>query len=112
MSRGTGILTSVVFLALATFALGQEPVMQPSPELPSNFVGPPLIVWSQTQQPQPIPETVTIVPPDREQPPQSQQPDVQTFAGTTLDNGGATASKRHSQLPKQEIPYTTVNYLP
>jgi hypothetical protein len=106
VSRGTGISTiilkSIIFLALAAFALGQEPTTQPGPEPPSNVVGPPLIVWSQTQQPQPIPETVTVVPPDQQQRP-SQQPDAQALAGTTLKDDPA-AAKRDSQLPKQEIP--------
>jgi hypothetical protein len=102
----------MVFLALAAFAFGQEPLMQPSPELPSSVVGPPVIVWSQTQQPQPIPETVTVVPPDQQEPP-SQEPDVQTLAATTLNNiDEAAAAKRHSQLPNARDSYTPVNYLP
>jgi hypothetical protein len=96
-----GMLTRLVFLTLAAFALGQEPLMQPSPELPSRAVGPALIVWSQTQQPQPIPETITLVPPDHQQPP-SQQGGVETFAGTTLKDDAA-ASKRNSQLANREI---------
>lgn len=103
MSRGTSILTGMVFLALAAFAFGQEPLTQPSPELPSGVIGPPLIVWSQTQQPRTIPEAVTVVPPDQQQPP-NQQPDVQTFAGTTLNNSdNAAPSRRNFQLPNREI---------
>jgi hypothetical protein len=100
-------VTIMVVLALAAFVFGQDvfgqaPQMQSSPEVPSGVVGAPLIVWSQTQQPEPIPETVTPVPPDQQRAPLDQQPDDQTATGTTLKDEPA-ASDEKSSVPNEEI---------
>jgi hypothetical protein len=117
VSREMSRVTIMGVLALAAFVFGQdvfgqEPLMQSSPELPSGVVGPPLIAWSQTQQPEPIPETVTPAPPDQQQARLDQQhldqqhldqqPDDQIVTGTTLKDETAISEKK-SPLPNQEF---------
>ena len=43
-----------VLSAIAPLILAQDVQSQPSPVLPSNILGPQLIVWSQLQKPQPL----------------------------------------------------------
>ena len=93
MSRGTSLLATIGFLiALVAPVFGQGPQTQPSPALPAaNVLGPQLIVWSQVQQPRPVPQPLPDPPeqqPAQQQPGQSansqaeQQPAAQTFIGT------------------------------
>ena len=51
----TSLLTTFgVLSALAPLMLAQDVQSQPSPALPTNILGPQLIVWSQLQKPQPL----------------------------------------------------------
>ncbi len=115
------------FLATLVFALGTVPLMcaqdsrsQPSPELPSEILGPQLIAWSPLQKPEPVPQP--LPPPDRpvqqrdltdEQPvqpanpqAQPQPPAAQTFTGTIVKDGSRyilkVSSKNVYQLDDQE----------
>jgi hypothetical protein len=118
MKRGARLLASLAFL-LGTVPLmcAQAPQSQPSPVLPSDILGPQLIVWSQVQKPQPVPQP--LPPPDRpiqqpdKQPVQSanppaqpQQPAAQTFTGTIVKDGSRYVLKVSSntayQLDDQE----------
>jgi hypothetical protein len=57
---------AVVFgFGFGTPALAQNLQTDPSPVLPPNFLGPQLIVWSQLQRPQPVPQPLPDRP-DRE----------------------------------------------
>jgi len=109
MKRKTGVTVSVLFLAVAVsgFAQGFEP--NSSPVLPAEILGPQLIVWSQLQQPRPVPQP--LPPPDRKvQPPDPQGPETpangqeqtpappqepaaQTFTGTIMQDGGSYVLK-------------------
>ena len=85
------MLGTIGFLIASAAALfGQEPRVQPGPVFPGSILGPPLIAWSQMQQPRPVPQPLTPDPPEQQQqqaPGQSanshaQQPEAQTFTGT------------------------------
>jgi hypothetical protein len=65
------IRTSIRLAVLLTFcsvAVAQQPARQPSPALPAEVLGPPLIVWTETQKPQPVPQP--LPPPERADQPQ------------------------------------------
>jgi hypothetical protein len=64
-------------LTLSPFVCAQDNLQQPAPALPSEIVGPPLVVWSATQQPRPVSAD-----------PQPQQPSVQIFTGTIAQDRG------------------------
>ncbi len=102
MNRKASALPTLLFLlALAISAFGQMPQMLPSPPIPSNNVlGPQLIVWSQTEQPQPVPQPLPD-PPEQQskaQPAQADttepQPATQTFAGTIMKDGSKYVLKQ------------------
>ena len=60
MKRETSSLASVVFLLVSLpLMIAQDPQTQTSPVLPSDILGPQLIVWSQVQKPQPVPQPVS-----------------------------------------------------
>jgi hypothetical protein len=96
----------------------QDPRSQPSPALPSDILGPQLIVWSQAQKPQPVPQPLRAADrPDPDQrpdqpnpadnpPTQQQQPTAQKFTGTIVKNSGVYSLKASSnnayQLDDQE----------
>src|SRR5260221_4180210 len=57
LKRAISLLTAFGFLsATAPFLLAQDLQSQPSPVPPSNILGPQLIVWSQLQKTQPVPQ--------------------------------------------------------
>jgi hypothetical protein len=67
----TGLsITFGVLSAIAPLMLAQDPQSHPSPVLPSNILGPQLIVWSQLQKPEPL------------------RPAVRTFTGTIVNDRG------------------------
>jgi hypothetical protein len=67
----TRLLTTFgVLSAIAPLMLAQDPQSHPSPVLPSNILGPQLIVWSQLQKPEPL------------------RPAVRTFTGTIVNDRG------------------------
>jgi uncharacterized protein DUF5818 len=98
VKRETSFLATLVFVSVTVpLTLAQDLNRQPSPVLPSDILGPQLIVWSQIQKPQPIPQPVP--PPDRpmqqpdqqqtqpSNPPAQQPPSAQTFKGTIVKDG-------------------------
>jgi hypothetical protein len=105
MNRETSILATIsLLLVLAASGFGQEAQIQPKPTLPAAVLGPQLIVWSQTQKPQPVPQP--LPPPDRPEaqpeqqtgqaanpPAQQQQPATQTFTGTIVKDGSVYVLK-------------------
>jgi hypothetical protein len=101
MKRETRLLSALAFLAVtAPLVFTQNVQSQPSPALPSDILGPQLIVWSQTQKPQPVPQPLpgrAVPDPDRQPeqtsppanlPPQQQQPATQKFTGTIVKTAG------------------------
>jgi hypothetical protein len=98
VSRETSLLAMISFvIALVAPVFGQGPQTQPSTALPAaNVLGPQLIVWSQAQQPRPVPQPLPDPPeqqPAQQQPGQSansqaeQQPAAQIFIGTITRDG-------------------------
>lgn len=53
--RRTTTFAAGFVLAASPLLFGQGPAIEPSPALPAEGLGPPLIVWSESQKPQPIP---------------------------------------------------------
>jgi uncharacterized protein DUF5818 len=94
MIRKTFLVTAAL-MAISPVVYAQDAVKQPSPALPSEILGPPLVAWSILQQPHRIPDTVPA--PDKRayrsqagEPADSQreQPAAQFFTGTiTQENG-------------------------
>jgi len=76
----TPLLTIVFLLALSGSIFAQGVQADPSPALPSGFLGPDLIAWSQMQTPRPVPQPL---PPDQ-RPGAQEQPSAETFAGTII----------------------------
>lgn len=105
MTRERSAFAALGFLlATAPLMFSQDSQSRPSPALPTEILGPQLIVWSQAQKPQPIPQP--LPPPDRpvqqqqdaQQPGQSQPTNPpqdqgreksaqQTFTGTIIKDG-------------------------
>ncbi len=100
MTRKIGLFGMAGLLLLPVSVAAQQPRVQPSPELPASVLGPQLIVWSQLQQPTPVPQPLprsnqpAVQEPARQSgkepaAPQAQaQPSVQTFTGTIVKDGG------------------------
>lgn len=101
MKRETSLLSALAFLLVtAPLIFAQDVQSQPSPALPANILGPQLIVWSQMQKPQPVPQPLPgrAEPEPDQQPeqanppanvtPQPQEPAVQKFTGTIVKNAG------------------------
>jgi hypothetical protein len=98
MNRKTSPFATLVFV-LATLSLmcAQEVPTPQSPVLPLNILGPQLIVWSQLQKPQPVPQPLPAADRDTQRPdsqpaptqvaPPQQQPPLQTFVGTIVKDG-------------------------
>lgn len=90
----------LALLAFCPFVCAQDPLQQPSPTLPAEILGPPLVAWSVLQKPRPIPEP--LPPPENRDQSQSQsqsqagqprdsqpqQPSAQSFTGTIARNNG------------------------
>lgn len=105
MKRKSGLLGMLIFVwGIIPMMFAQDLPSQPSPMLPSGILGPQLIVWSQVQKPQPVPQP--LLPPNRlvwqpeqqrEQPAnplvQQQQPAAQTLTGMIEEDGGVYALK-------------------
>jgi hypothetical protein len=60
---------------------GQASASDAQPRLPSDILGPQLIVWSEQQQPQPVQEALPDSP--------EQRPALQTFTGTIMKMRGS-----------------------
>ncbi len=61
MKRATSLLsTALGLLSISSLALAQADPL--SPALPSQVIGPQLIVWSQLQKPQPVPQPLPAPP--------------------------------------------------
>jgi hypothetical protein len=113
VKRETSSLASVAFLLVSLpLLLAQDPQTQSSPVLPSDILGPQLIVWSQVQKPQPVPQPLppadqTGSQPDRQQAnPPAQPPAAVTLMGTIVKVGTGYVLKVSSnsayQLDDQE----------
>jgi hypothetical protein len=98
-------------------AFGQQPQVELNPALPATILGPQLIVWSELQKPQPVPQPVTpgTDPSQQQQKTQQpgedatgqsqQQPAAQTFTGTVIKDGDKYVLKTSGttyQLDDQE----------
>jgi hypothetical protein len=101
--------TIAALLALSPLICAQDNLKQRSPALPVEVLGPPLVVWSAMQQPQPIP---AIAPADNDTSDShakqsAQQPSAQTFTGMIAKDGGKSMLKVSEnmayQLDDQEI---------
>ena len=55
MERGTRLLLMFISLLFAPLLTAQSEQKSPSPVLPSTALGSPLIIWSQSQKPAPLP---------------------------------------------------------
>jgi hypothetical protein len=95
MKRKTGLPAMLVFIVgTMPMMFAQDLPIQPGPVLPSGILGPQLIVWSDVQKPQPLPQPSRLVwqpEQQREQPAnppvQRLQPAPQTFTGTIEEDG-------------------------
>lgn len=108
MKRETSALATITLLALlAARGFGQVPQIEPTPgqapqlgpSLPASILGPQLIVWTQMQEPKPVPQPIPPGgdPSARPAPPQQheqsanspsqQQPATQSFTGTITKTG-------------------------
>src|ERR1700722_9550599 len=100
------VSATAALVAFSPLAFAQDAPKQASPVLPADIVGPQLIMWSEFQRPQPIPQPVP--PPEKpdqqqsdQQPSQQQpgqpepatgsqaqgQPSAQTFTGMIAKDG-------------------------
>jgi hypothetical protein len=119
MKRETSVLSALAFLLVTVPAMfTQDPRSQPSPVLPPDILGPQLIVWSQAQKPQPVPQPLPAAerpgpnqqpeqPNPADNPPaQQQRPTAQKFTGIIVQNSGVYLLKVSSnsayQLDDQE----------
>jgi len=106
MKRETSLLSALAFLLVTVpLMFTQDPRSQPSPALPADILGSQLIVWSQAQKPQPVPQPLPAadrpVPEQQPEQPtpvgnppaQQQQPTTQKFTGTVMNIGGVYALK-------------------
>lgn len=100
MKRKTSLFSALAFLLVTVpLMFTQDPRSQPSPALPSEILGSQLIVWSQAQKPQPVPQPLPAAErpgPDQQPeqpipldnpPAQQQQPTAQKFNGTIVKTG-------------------------
>jgi hypothetical protein len=97
MRRATGLLTTLGLLSISSLALAQADPL--SPALPSQVLGPQLIVWSQLQKPQPVPQPLPAALQQNKQsakPPGRQQPDARTSRGSVVKDLGNHQSKPSS----------------
>lgn len=116
MKRESVLITGML-LVFSSILFAQDG-SQPSPALPSDPLGPQLVVWSQLQKPKPVPQPLPPpeVPGQQQPDPQSglppnpqaqQQPAAQSFTGTIVKDAGKyvlkTSSDRAYQLDKQEM---------
>ncbi|MFZ0957943.1 MAG: hypothetical protein WAN60_16485 [Candidatus Sulfotelmatobacter sp.] len=100
MKRETSLFSALAFLLVtAPLMFTQGPQSQAGPVLPSDILGPQLIVWSQAQKPQPVPQPLPAERPVPDQQPEQpspvqnpparqQQPTAQKFTGTIVKDGG------------------------
>lgn len=101
MKRETSLLSALAFLLVTVpLMFTQDPRSQPSPVSPSDILGTQLIVWSQAQKPQPVPQPLPaaerVVPDQQPEQPNpmgnpptaQQQPAAQKFTGTIVKDGG------------------------
>jgi hypothetical protein len=93
MSKTRILITATVF-AFAPFIFSQDVPDGASPVLPADIVGPQLIMWSELQKPQPVPQP--LPPPEKADQQQSEpatgsqaqgQPTAQIFTGTIVKDG-------------------------
>jgi hypothetical protein len=112
------LLAACAFGQTADYQHGaQLPQVELTPALPATILGPQLIVWSELQKPQPVPQPVTpgTGPSQQQQKTQQpgedataqsqQQPAAETFTGTVIRDGDKYVLKTNSttyQLDDQE----------
>lgn len=94
--RKTFVVIAAIIIFFSPLMCAQDPLKQPSPAMPAEILGPPLVAWSVLQKPHPIPASDSRVDPSQvnqsqsEQPSQAgqtaesqpQPPSAQTFTGT------------------------------
>jgi len=88
VKRSSLFLLAVLALSLLLFVpamcaqeiRGQGLATEPHPALPSDILGPQLIVWSEQHQPEPVQQTLSDSP---------ELPALQTFTGTIVKIEGA-----------------------
>lgn len=119
MKRETSLLSALAFLLVTVpLMFTQDPRNQPSPALPADILGPQLVVWSQAQKPQPVPQPLPAAdrPVSEQQPEQptpvdnapaqQEQPTAQKVKGTIVKTGGVyvlkVSSNSEYQLDDQE----------
>lgn len=101
MKRETTLLSALAFLLVTVpLMFTQDPRSQPGPLFPSDILGPQLVVWSQAQKPQPVPQPLPAAdrPLPEQQPEQpnpadnpaaeQEQATAQKFTGTIVKNSG------------------------
>jgi Protein of unknown function (DUF5818) len=93
----TKMFAAAVVLAVSPLLLGQDTAIKSSPVPPAEILGSPLIVWSESQKPQPVP--IDAVHPDQQSQDQRaiqpMEPDrthsgiheLQNFTGTIVNAG-------------------------
>jgi hypothetical protein len=114
MKRETSLLSALAFLLVTVpLMFTQDPRNQPSPALPADILGPQLVVWSEAQKPQPVPQPLPAadrpVPeqqpvqptPVDNAPAQQQQPTAQKVKGTIVKTGGVYVLKVSSNSEYQ-----------
>jgi hypothetical protein len=114
MKRETSLLSALAFLLVTVpLMFTQDPRNQPSPALPADILGPQLVVWSEAQKPQPVPQPLPAadrpVPEQQPEQPtpvdnapaQQQQPTAQKVKGTIVKTGGVYVLKVSSNSEYQ-----------
>jgi hypothetical protein len=114
MKREISLLSALAFLLVTVpLMFTQDSRNQPSPALPGDILGPQLVVWSEAQKPQPVPQPLPAadrpVPEQQPEQPtpvdnapaQQQQPTAQKVKGTIVKTGGVYVLKVSSNSEYQ-----------
>ena len=88
MARAMRLLSTVALLSIAPIVFAQDFQSQPKPLLPSDVLGRQLIVWSDSQEPHPLPQPLPDQQPERPDkkkpsPPPTNPPNEQPSATRT-----------------------------
>lgn len=101
--RGASAFITAAVVALSPLAFSQD-APKPAPVLPADIIGPQLIMWSELQKPQPVPQPMP--PSDKpDQQDQQQQPPSQQTPGQPAP---ATSSQAQGQPAAQSFTGTIV----
>jgi hypothetical protein len=114
MKREISLLSALAFLLVTVpLMFTQDPRNQPSPALSADILGPQLVVWSEAQKPQPVPQPLPAadrpVPEQQPEhptpvdnaPAQQQQPTAQKVKGAIVKTGGVYVLKVSSNSEYQ-----------